>query len=214
MDMIRPSIAILFCSSSAVIAQKPDTTSICWRASALASCKSWIVSEVAVVKPYFSTQSRTERGGGIYPIDDFAAHVAITLGGMRNVRPDAAIGLTGSLMAASILGELPARIEARYRRWHSPTIGFDVSAGWTGGPVTGTDPHVWRPLVRSHGVTGSVGFSHTYIGVDARANLVWAADGRILRSTSLGLRAGSRTFPIAFLGFMLMAIGAGYGAAT
>ena len=113
MDMIRQSISILLCASSLAIAQKSDTSKVCWRARPLAECKSWVVTEVAVVSPIQSTASRTERGGGIYPIDDFSTHVAVTLGGMRNGRPNVAIGLTGSLMQAGILGELPGRIEVR-----------------------------------------------------------------------------------------------------
>lgn len=213
-DVIRLSISILFFISSTVVAQKSDTTRVCWRASALANCKSWIVTEVAIEHPWNSSQSKTERGGGIYPVDDFTTHLALTLGGMKNIRPDAAAGLTGSLMAASTVGELPARIEVRYRSWKSPTLGFDLSAGWTGGSVSGTDPQVWRPMVNAHGATGSVGLSNTYMGIDARFNQVWAADGRTLRSTSLGIRAGSRTFPLGLLVFALFGIASSHGAST
>src|SRR4051794_33433663 len=96
MDMIRRSIAILFCISSATFAQKSDTTHVCWRARPAAICKSWIVTEVAMERAAYSTKSDESPSRGLYPRDDFSTQFALTLGGMRNVRPTAAGGLIGS----------------------------------------------------------------------------------------------------------------------
>ena len=217
MDMIRRSIAILFCISSATSAQKSDATHVCWRARPAAVCKSWIITEVAMERAAYTTKTMTQQGspsGGFHPIEDFSTQFALTLGGMRNVRPAAAVGLTGSFVGTPHAEERLGRIEARYRGWKSSNVGLDLSAGYFGGSVRGTDSRLFRPTVPAHGVTASLGFSATSLGADARVNLLRASDGRTLRSSSLGVRVGSRLSPAGLLLLALLSMAADYGADT
>jgi hypothetical protein len=215
--MIRRSIVILFCISNAAAAQKTDTTHVCWRARPAAICKSWIVTEVAMERATHTTTTTPQQGfqsGGLYPIKDFSTQFALTLGGMRNVRPAAALGIIGSVVATPASEEHLGRVEARYRSWTNPDIGLDLSAGYFGGAVRAQDQRTFRPTTAAYGATASVGFSTTYLGADARVNLLRTADGRTLRSSSLALRMGSRLSPVGVAALMLLMMAADYGAVT
>ena len=216
MDMIRLSIAILFCISSVVIAQESDTSRVCWRARALANCKSWLVTETAVEIPIYSSMSRWQGypSGGSYPSDDFATRVALTLGGMRNLRPNAGVGLTATLATTEHSEESITRVEARYRRWTGARAGLDLSGGYTGGRVRATDRSSFRPTTAAHGVTGSIGVSTTYLGIDVRHDVLRTVDGRLLQGSHVSIRAGSRLAPVGLLAVMYLAAAVSIGAYT
>jgi hypothetical protein len=201
MIMIRRSIAILIASASVAFAQNPGASSTCWRARPLSKCKSWIITEAALEMPAASSTAKhlyaaTADGSG-YVSADFETRLAFTFGAMVNSGARQAFGGTVSMLN----GDLPGRIEARYRGWLGPEHGVDLSAGFARTTVRGVyDPDE----LQARGITASAGISGTYIGADARLDLMRASDGRVIHGIYVTARTGSRAAPIAVAtGFVL-----------
>ena len=192
--MIRRSILLVFAVASAGFAQKPDTSAVCWRPRPLAQCRAWVITEAALEAPVSSTSATHLLVGYLngegYVSDDFGARLAFTLGFMSNRGSKSAVGFGMSMLN----GDLPGRIEARYRRWLDPKTGIDVGFGITGGRVRG----VWDPdELSTRGVTGAIGFSGTYLGADARFDYGRTSTHRPVHAAFLTVRTGSRAGPIA-----------------
>jgi len=205
-------MAILIASASVAFAQNPDTSSVCWRARPLSKCKSWIITETALEMPAASTAAKhlyaaTTDGSG-YISADFEARFAFTIGAMMNSGARQAAGATVSMLN----DDLPGRIEARYRRWlacpedrqgrGSCAHGIDLTAGFARARVRGVyDPDE----LQARGITASAGISGTYMGADARVDLMRTADGRAIHGIYVTARTGSRAAPIVTAsGFVLM----------
>jgi hypothetical protein len=199
-DMIRRALLLSIVVANAAIAQRSDTTAVCWRARPLAKCKTWIVSETSIEQLLTSSSARRSiAGGGSLESDDFSTQLAFTAGGLKNLDAETAFGFTGSLL----MGQPSARIEARFRRWLAPDYGVDVSGGIASGSVRGLDE--WK-TTGARGVTAAVGISNTWIGADARVDLLRTGDGRTVHASYVGFRAGSQAGPIvAVAGFALLA---------
>jgi hypothetical protein len=143
--------------------------------------------------------------------DDFGARLAFTGGLMVNRDEKSGYGLVVSMLN----GDLPGRIEGRYRRWLASNRGVDLGLGVTGGRTRGRYD---RDELPTRGLTASVGISGTYLGADARFDFARAEDGRSMHATYLTVRSGSRAAPIvtasgflAFLGlFALVTRGGNY----
>lgn len=130
---------------------------------------------------------------------DYNTRLAFTLGVMANRGPSSAQGITVSMVD----GDLPGRIEWRYRRWFPDTkTGVDVGLGAIGSMVR--DARGWD-TDRTAGLTASAGLSTMYIGGDARLDVARTASGRMTHGTYLTVRTGSRAAAIATAtGFALL----------
>ena len=195
-------MAILIAFANVAFAQNPDTSSVCWRARPLSKCKSWIITEAALEMPAASSTAKhlyvgTADGSG-YVSADFETRLAFTVGAMKNSGATQAFGATVSMLNA----DLPGRIEARYRRWLGPEHGVDLSAGFAHARVRGLyDPDE----LQARGITASAGISGTYIGADARLDLMRASNGRVIHGAYVTARTGSRAAPIVTAsGFVLL----------
>ena len=204
MIVFRRSIIILIGASTVAFAQKSDTSRVCWRPRPLAKCNGWIITETGVEMPTTSTAERHFFGTYESVNEDFPTRLAFTLGGMVNRGPHQAVGVTVSMLN----GDLPGRIEGRYRRWLGPDMGLDVSTGAMRAMIRGEDGSNTIPI---HGLTGSVGLSGPHIGADARFDLA-RSRGRTVGATYLTVRTGGHTAAIvtaigfaAFVGLLFLA---------
>jgi hypothetical protein len=202
--MVRKSILLLLVVASSAAGQHSDTSGVCWRPRSLANCKTWVVTEAALEMPVASTSANHllvgyPNGEGIV-IDDFDARLAFTIGLMANRRERSGYGLTMSMLN----GDLPGRIEARYRRWLTPDHGIDLGFGVTAGRIRG---HFESEEEKTRGITASAGISGTYLGADARLDLARAADGRLIHATYVTVRTGSRAGPIVTASGFLLFLG-------
>lgn len=181
MIMIRKTFLILIAFVSISGAQNSDRSPMCWRPRPLASCNAWIVTDAAVETPMSSTAVMPSMAR------DYGTRVAFTIGVMKNTEPMSAFGA-----GLSVVNEdLPGRVEARFRHWLDRSTGFDVGIGIVGGHLR---PH---GSVLTNGVTGSIGLSTTYIGVDARVDYARTSTGERVHASFLTMRTGSRATPIA-----------------
>jgi hypothetical protein len=207
--MRRPVTILLICGAASVQAQATTASAVCWRAKPLANCKTWVITEAAVETRITSTSNARQVSANYsYVANDFGSRLAFTFGGMKNLDDKRAVGFTMS----GLSGVAPARVEGRYRRWlpcaedrvrrRNCTVGLDFSAGVVGGIITGESPQA-----AASGLTGSVGISNTYLGADARIDLLRAPDGRIIHGTFVSLRAGSRAGPTVVAGAAVALLG-------
>jgi hypothetical protein len=90
--------------------------------------------------------------------------------------------------------------EGRYRRWLNPRHGLDLSAGFATGRYGGDYA---CSILGANGLTGSCGVSTTYIGADARFDLLRTRNGEMVHGSYLSVRAGSRAATPALLGVFL-----------
>lgn len=202
--------AIFALAATAAGGQAPsspvDTAApICWRARPLAECRRWVITEVAMEQPMGSTGADHTFGpGGSYYSDDFGTRLTFTLGGMKNVGPTRAVGLTAALSMDDPDALVPNRVEARYRRWIDRTNGFDLSAGLARKTIRGDDE---LQSIVALGPTVSAGVTTTYFGIDGRVDLL-RGNGRPVMATFIGVRAGSRAGPIVAVSGFLLFLGA------
>lgn len=188
--MIRLVLIAIVVVAEILGAQSP--TAVCWRARPVESCRSWIVTETAIEMPVRSTYSLHPLGAGVTEQNaDFGGRVTFTGGVMFNLSAKDALGFTGTI---------PGRIEGRYRRWLTTKDAMDASLGPARKIIRGADG---IDSVTARGITASVGVSNTYIGLDARADLM-RGDRRTVTGYFVGVRAGSRAGPVvAVAGFVL-----------
>jgi len=180
MIMIRKTFSILIAFASIASAQNSSGSPICWRPGPLVNCQTWLITEAAIEAPLSSTAVMPST------VHDFDRRLAFTTGLMKNTDSMSAVGATLSVVDEN----LPGRVEARFRRWLDRSTGIDVGLGITGGRLR---PH---GRVLTSGVTGSVGISTTYIGVDARVDYARTSTGKPVRASFLSVRTGSRATPI------------------
>jgi hypothetical protein len=159
--------------------------SLCWKRRPLTECKTWVVSEAGFEK----SVGQTSIGHKLtYPRNDFMSRLTLSLGLMSNRGTDHALGLTASLAAEDDrYGFGTTRLETRYRKWYSHGAAVDLSAGLSRKAI---DDSLWH-RANAAGITTAVGISNTYLGIDARVDLL-RGDGRFLHGASVGVRAGSQ----------------------
>jgi hypothetical protein len=198
------SIALLGMTTSLAGAQSSGNSPVCWRPRPLEKCKTWVLTEAALESPVSSTSQKHllvgyPNGEG-YVSNDFEARLAFTLGLMKNTNRNSAFGLGVSMLN----GDLPGRVEARYRRWLGPETGLDLGLGATAGRVRGAyDPDE----LPTRGITSSVGISGTYIGADARLEYGRTSANRPIHAAYLTIRTGSRAGPIVTMSGLLLYLG-------
>lgn len=199
--MIARSVMILFASTTPLVAQNLESSIVCWSARPLANCKGWVVTEIGFESAFASTigpplhaYSRRTR--------DFATRVTLTIGRMKNTKPDEATGFTVSV--ASNEPDQYYRAELRRRIW----VAEDQSVEYSAGLATRSLDAAGLRSPRASGATGGVSLGLGPIGLDARADLLWGT-GRPVVGLSAGATAGGKVMPVATLGlglFLLYAL--------
>jgi hypothetical protein len=159
--------------------------SLCWTRRPLTECRSWVVSEIGLEMNVGLTSGA--RVNSYYTIPDFPSRPAFTLGHMFNRGDDHAIGWTAGLAKDWRYGFVTTRLETRYRKWYSTSRAIDLSAGVARKAIHDSA----QQRVHAVGITSSAGVSNTYLGVDARVDLL-RGDGRFARGGSLGIHTGSQ----------------------
>ena len=156
---------------------------LCWRRAEPAPfCRAWVATEFAYEHPFPLTRF-AKRGFGE---DDFDGRVALSLGPMFNLGPDAALG---AIVASNVDSDGLAllRTEARHRRWIGRRTGVDLGVGFAQTRVRMIDD---SRDVRARGITGGIGIEHGLIGIDAR--LDWLnGGGEPWRAALVGIRTSS-----------------------
>lgn len=91
---------------------------LCWRGHPRAECRSFLITEFGVL-------SRLDE----YPFQKGASRIAITFdaGWMKNVSERDAVGVSGHALTSDPMQRIGIR--ARYRRWLSRSVAFDVTPG-------------------------------------------------------------------------------------
>ena len=189
---------ISIASATLLVAQKSESSSVCWTARPLANCKSWLVTEIALESAIASTTAPA-RNEWTSSARDFETRVVLTLGVMTNTKPDAATGF--SVSVGSNEPDQYYRAELRRRIW----LAVDQSIEYSGGFTTMSVHGAGRRSPRANGATAAVSFGLGPIGLDARTDVLWGA-GRPVVGLSAGAKAGEKVMPFAALGFGLFLV--------
>jgi hypothetical protein len=166
---------------------------MCWmRARPAPRCRTFLVTEVGVETPLYSTAARAGSFGGANEllIPHFETRILFTVGGMVNRGQNSAIGGTVSVDNRDPNGVVPSRLELRYRRWREKA-GVDVSGG-----VTQYARHGQRS---GQGLTAAAGLELGYVGIDARVDVLKSGD-RAMVGGFVGGKATSLAAPLVVAG--------------
>jgi hypothetical protein len=182
-------------------------TPVCWlRPAPFDRCRTFLVTEAAVEIPVVTTSHAISAGSSE---KDFDARFTLSLGLMKNLPRQQAVGVVVGHDVNRDIFRGPTRGEVRFRQWKGLSA-LDVSAGLTRkGIQTATGS------VDSNGLTGAIGGEWRYIGADARVD-IHSVGGRNVVGGFIGARATSIAAPVAALitfgavAALIMATGAGY----
>lgn len=199
--MMRPVIVALglaLPAGHAVLAQDSAKASpFCFSAKRADRCRSFLVTEVAVLGALAST------GNELQQVDDFGNAITFTGGLMFNRSKDRALGVTAQVSTDDPDEIGRSAIELRWRRWKQPGTGaVDFSAGYAEALLySRTDPG-GNDLAR--GVTAAVTFVPVeWLGVTARAIALRDDEGARRSAIRVGLQFGSAAAPAAALAIVV-----------
>lgn len=197
--MIARSIIISIASATVLVAQKSESSSVCWTARPLANCKGWVVTKIGLERAVASTTVPPRSASDPSSLPDFATRVVLTVGGMKNRDSVLATGFTISV--GSNDPDQYYRAEFRHRRWLPEELNVEYSVGLT---VMNIHEVGHRRSPHASGVTGGVSLGIGPIGLDARADLL-AGTSRPIAGLSAGVKATGKAMPFATLGLGVMA---------
>ena len=96
---------------------EPKRSPVCWRPQPESHCRSYVVTELELDRPFRSPDGR------------LGARYGWALGAMMNRGPSDAVGVIASY-ADGAFRTTPFRVEGRYRRWLTGSTGLDLALGY------------------------------------------------------------------------------------